>query len=250
MTLVWSYGGGTQSAAIAVMILTGELPKPDIVVMADTSREVTETWDYLKNVVQPVLSTINLTVQIISHKYAYWDVYKENKGDILIPAFTRINGPVGKLPTHCSSEWKRRPIRRWLREQGMEKCDLWLGISTDEMERMKISDVNWCHNVYPLIEIVPTSRQQCRSKILAYGWPEPPKSRCWMCPNMSPYSWRQLKAKYPSDFQNAVELEHELRGYDDKIYLHPLGKLLKYAVDESNQQSDMFDGCDSGFCWT
>ena len=250
MTLVWSYGGGTQSAAIAVMILEGELPKPDIIVMADTSREVSETWNYLKNVVQPALDTINLTVKIVSHDYAYWDVYKKKKGDILIPAFTRINGTVGKLPTFCSNEWKQRPIRRWLREQGVKQCDLWLGISTDEAERMKISDVNWCHNVYPLIEIVPTSRHQCRSKILNYGWPEPPKSRCWMCPNMSPYSWRQLKIKYPGDFQKATILEDELRGYDKEIYLHPLGEPLEKAVGKSNQQSDMFDGCDSGFCWT
>lgn len=29
-TLVWSYGGGTQSAAIAALIKLGELPMPDL----------------------------------------------------------------------------------------------------------------------------------------------------------------------------------------------------------------------------
>jgi hypothetical protein len=38
--VVWSYGGGTQSAAIAVLVLRGESPRPELVVMADTGREV------------------------------------------------------------------------------------------------------------------------------------------------------------------------------------------------------------------
>ena len=248
--IVWSYGGGTQSAAIAVMILTGELPRPDVVVMADTSREVYETWWYLEETVQPALDKIGIKVVIVGHDYAYWDLVKEKKGDVLIPAFTRKYGSIGKMPTFCSNEWKRRPIQRWLREQGVQSCDLWLGISTDEMVRMKESDVKWMRHVYPLIEILPTSRIQCRAKILQYGWPEPPKSRCWMCPNMSPGSWKQLKHKYPDDFQKAVDLEYELHRTDEKIFLHPLAIPLPLAVEQSEQQSDMFDGCDSGFCWT
>lgn len=248
--IVWSYGGGTQSAAIAVMILKGDLPKPDIVCMADTSREVSETWTYLNNVVQPALDKIGIKVNVIPHSYAYWDIVKEKKDDILLPAFTRKFGTVGKMPTFCSNEWKQRPVRRWLREQGVEQCDLWLGISTDEMERMKISDKKWVHNVYPLIEIVPTSRSKCVSTVENYGWPTPPKSRCWMCPNMSPRDWRQLRDRFPDDFQKAVELEADLQKVDPMIYLHSLGILLEEAVIQSDQQSDMFDGCDSGFCWT
>ena len=248
--IVWSYGGGTQSAAIAVMILTGELPCPDIAVMADTSRECSETRQYLKLIVQPTLDTIGLTVQIVSHEYAYWDIVKEKNNSVLIPAFTRQSGNIGKLPTFCSNEWKRRPIQRWLKEQGVNTCDVWLGISTDEAERMKISDLKWYRHIYPLIEMVPTSRHQCRAKVLQYGWPEPPKSRCWMCPNMSPQSWKQLKSKWNSDFIQAVLLEYEIQKTDPTIYLHPLAIPLRDAVEQSEQQSDMFDGCDSGYCWT
>jgi hypothetical protein len=60
MTTVWSYGGGTQTAAIAVLILQGKLPKPDIAVMADTGREIQSTWDYLYTVVQPALDSIGV----------------------------------------------------------------------------------------------------------------------------------------------------------------------------------------------
>jgi hypothetical protein len=34
--VVWSYGGGKQSVAIAALIVQGKLPKPDLIVMADT----------------------------------------------------------------------------------------------------------------------------------------------------------------------------------------------------------------------
>ncbi len=42
-SLIWSYGGGVQSAAIAVLVLRGELPRPERAVMADTSREASAT---------------------------------------------------------------------------------------------------------------------------------------------------------------------------------------------------------------
>ena len=248
--LVWSFGGGTQSAAIAVMILTGLLPKPDIAVMADTSRECSETWLYLTNIIQPALDSIDLKIHIADHRYAYVDLFKGPKKDILLPMFTRTNGRIGKFPTFCSNEWKQRPIRRWLREKGVKQCSLWLGISTDEADRMKANDVKWCKHVFPLIEIVPTNRHQCRSLILSYGWPEPPKSRCWMCSNMSPASWQHLKKLWPDDFNKAVNLESEIQKYDPNVFLHPLAKPLETAVIQSSQQSNMFDGCDSGYCWT
>ena len=249
-TLVWSYGGGTQSAAIAVLVLQGKLPRPDVIIMANTSREVTETWEYLHETVAPALNSIGLKVNVIPHSYAYWDIVKEKKSDILIPAFTRRYGTVGKMPTFCSNEWKRRPIQRWLREQGIDNCDVWLGMSTDEMERMKESELKWYRHVYPLIEIIPMNRHACIHLVEGYGWPKPPKSRCWMCPNMSPQAWKDLKQKWPRDFKLATELEKDLRIKDPDIYLHELGIPLEQAINESERQSDMFDGCDSGYCWT
>jgi hypothetical protein len=47
MTLVWSFGGGVQSWALAVLVAQGRLPRPDYTVIANTKREATETWEYL-----------------------------------------------------------------------------------------------------------------------------------------------------------------------------------------------------------
>lgn len=245
MTIVWSYGGGTQSVAMAVMILKGLLPRPDVIVMADTGREKQETWDYLSSVVRPA----GFDVQIAPHSLATVDLYGTN-GDLLIPAFTRQNGSVGKMPTFCSNEWKARVIQRWLRQQNINDCDVWLGMSTDEMERMKYSGLNWYRHVYPLVEIVPTSRHQCYSLVVNHGWPPPPKSSCWHCPNRSPFGWREMRDNSPADFQKAVNLEIDMQQKDPNVYLHELGKPLSEAVNESSRQSDMFDGCDSGYCET
>lgn len=59
-----------------------------------------------------------------------------------------------------------------------------------------------------------------------------------------------MRDKEPDDFAKAVTLEQELQEIDPDIYLHKLAIPLTMAVQQSDQQSDMFDGCDSGFCWT
>lgn len=65
-SLVWSYGGGTQSIAIAVLIAQGRLPKPERIVMSDTGREATETWEWLETYVGPLLAEHGLTVDVAS----------------------------------------------------------------------------------------------------------------------------------------------------------------------------------------
>jgi hypothetical protein len=245
-----SYGGGKQTVALITLILEGKLPKPDLIVMADTSREVSTTFDYLNAIVQHALKTIGLQVEICGHEYANWDIIKGDGEAMLLPAFTRQNGNVGKMPTFCSDEWKQRPIRRWLKERGITDTDVWLGISLDEAERMKSSGLNWYRHIYPLIELVPMHRSQCVMQIQKYGWPIPHKSRCWMCPNQSPEAWKQMKHLNDGDFEKAVNLENEIRQKDKDIYFHPLAIPLNEAVEQSELQSDMFDGCDSGYCFT
>ena len=243
-----SYGGGKQTIAIVTMILEGKLPRPDMIVMADTAREVRTTFEYMNQVVQPALAEIGLRVEIAGHELSKHDLYKS--GDLLLPAFTRQNGQLGKMPTFCSNEWKQRVIRRWLRNQDVNDTDVWLGISLDECERMKDSGLNWYKHVYPLCEIIPMTRQGCIEQIKRFGWPVPHKSRCYMCPNQSAESWKELKYLGNGDFDKAVALENEIRLTDADVYFHSIGIPLMDAVEISEQQMNIFDGCDSGYCFT
>jgi hypothetical protein len=243
-----SYGGGKQTVAIITLILEGKLPRPDLIVMADTNREVSTTFDYLEAIIQPALKEIGLQVEIAPHELATVDIYRNDA--MLLPAFTRQNGRIGKMPTWCSNEWKQFVIRRWLKERRVTDTDVWLGISLDESERMKSSGLNWYRHVYPLIEVVPMDRNQCVTQIQRFGWLVPHKSRCWMCPNQSPEAWKQMKRLENGDFEKAVQLENEIRQIDQDMYFHRLAIPLDQAVEQSEMQTEMFDGCDSGYCMT
>lgn len=246
---VWSNGGGAQSAAIAVLILQGKLPRPDKAVIVDTGREMASTWAYLHDVVQPALNAIELTMEIVSHELSRVDLYDSKHGNLLlIPAYTSING-AGKMNTYCSSEWKRDTLKRYLKQQGVNDCDVWLGISTDEMERMKPSGLKWYRHVYPLIEMIPTSRVACSALVESFGWPSPPKSRCWMCPNQSPLMWSDMRKQQPDEFAKAVAFEKEVQQRDKHVWLHKAMIPLVDAVDVTDKQPGLFDGCDSGYCF-
>ena len=68
MSIVMSYGGGKQTVAMVTLVLEGKLQKPDVIVMADTGREVQTTFEYLNRVVQPALKAIGLQVEIAGHE--------------------------------------------------------------------------------------------------------------------------------------------------------------------------------------
>lgn len=247
---VWSYGGGTQSVAIAVLCLQGRLVWPDHIVMADTSRERSRTFRYLETVVRPALQVVGRDIVVLDkNSFRAPDLYDRKDEKLLIPAFTDQAGRIGKLPTYCSKEWKARVVRRYMTEvAGVASYDLWLGYSIDELERMAHSETKAVTNVYPLIDL-RLSRENCAALVETYGWPAPPKSACWMCPNRSDPSWLQMKRDDPEDFALAVQFERKVRERDAHIWLHESGKPLD-EVEFNENQADMFRGCSAESCMT
>lgn len=248
---MWSYGGGVQTIAILCLIADGQLPKPELAVMADTGRERSSTWRYLEEYAQPLMNSINLPFHVAPHSLATVDLYS-HKGKLLIPAFTET----GKLPTFCSNEWKRRVVERYLRSLGYgpkNSVRMWLGISLDEVERMKHSKTSWIEHHYPLIFDARLRRIECETIIERSGLPVPPKSTCWMCPNMNAQTWQSIKENDPDDYQRAIELEKQVYERDEQggVYLHRAGQFVS-EIDFSDQPETpgLFDGCDSGYCWT
>jgi hypothetical protein len=261
--IVWSYGGGTQSIAIALLVVEGKLPRPDLIVMADTDLETTETWEYLWKVILPMLYEYDPTLEfhIAPHDLAKVGMYSK-KGDLLIPAYTQD----GKLPTFCSSEWKTRVVRRYLRSLGVEKCDMWLGMSTDEIERLKPADVNWIQHVWPLVGMprsvgygVQMNRRDCVQYIANQGKPEPPKSCCVICPHRRNPQWQRQKLLYPADHRKAVAigkviLENDLKSGHSGVWLHEDRKPLdEIDFSKTDTREGLFGaGCQTSgsSCWT
>ena len=250
MVQIWSCGGGTQSAAIAALIIQGRLPKPDYAAIVDTNREKTSTWRYMDCVLKPALAAVGVDLQRIdSSQYKTVDLYAEN-GSLLLPVFTNQSGEIGKLPGYCSELWKKRVLQRWAREQGLEKVTCWMGISTNEIQRVRTSDALWWQLRYPLIFEIRHSRHECIARVESMGWPPPPRSACWNCPNQRDAEWKDLKENDPADFAQAVALDKSIRDKDPYAFLHETCMPLE-QVDFTEHQATLFDrACTSGYCWT
>lgn len=258
MIEVFSSGGGTQSTAIAALIVQGRLPKPDFVVIADTGREMPTTWQYLDAVTRPALEAVGVRIdRVMTSEWvsdAAREVFHQN-GDLLIPAFSNQSGEPSKLPAFCSNEWKARCIDRWLRAQhDFTRSDYrkWIGFSLDETKRvlrMQQGDEYKRGRIrIPLVHDIPTRRHEAIRIVERMGWPKPPRSRCWMCPNQADAEWREVKDDYPELFQKAIELDESIRERDPHAFLHSTIKPLRDA--DLSEPDDLFSGsCPSGECF-
>ena len=257
-TLVWSNGGGTQSAAITGLIVEGKLKKPDFIAIADTGREDRRVWEYLYQIIVPALRDVGLEVRRIKKdEFDVEDIWQERKDAdlprVLMPMFVDTkNQGGGKLTTVCSMEWKQRIIRAWLRSQGVKECFVWLGMSTDEVHRLKPSGLNWYEHHWPLCFDVPMRKGECiRYVTEVLHWPEPPGSACWMCPNHTDGKWRNLKEQTPDQFKQACDLEDKIRERRPDFYFHRSLKPLREVVFETTQIGWIDNGsCESGMCFT
>jgi hypothetical protein len=245
-TQIWSSGGGTQSAAIAALIVTGELAPPDLAVIVDTEYEGSATWDYHDSVIAPALERVGVTLHRVKKSdYATVGLYGLN-GDLLIPAFTTEGDGVGKLPTYCSNEWKLRVVQRWATNQGVTSADMWMGFSTDELKRATVRQGKWQRR-FPLLEL-RMSRGDC-IKLATDTFGPPPRSSCWMCPNKSAHEWQLLKTESPNDFAKAVQFEKDIQKQDAEAWLTVNGIPLADVDFDNAVQGDIFGNC-SGGCFT
>lgn len=248
-TQLWSSGGGVQSAAIAALIVQGRL-RPDLSVIVDTEREQSTTWDYHDQVIAPALAKVGVTLhRVLKSDWEHRDLYGGKEDDtLLLPVFTTQGGDIGKLPTYCSSYWKREVVKRWANAQGVKAVDKWLGISVDEMGRAPASKGKKWRTRYPLIEL-GLNRWECQKLVESMGWPKPPRSSCWMCPNHTQEEWRDIRDNKPADWQAAIRFDRDIRKLDPHAFIHadavPLGEA---NLEDSN--GVLFHHCDSGHCYT
>ena len=245
-TQVWASGGGVQSAAIAALIVQGRL-RPDLCVIVDTEREQSTTWAYMDEVITPALSKVGVTLhRVRKSDFEHRDLHSST-GTLLLPVYTTKNGGVGKLTNYCSSYWKREVIKRWATSQGVKLAETWLGISVDEMRRIQADRGNKWKNRYPLIEL-GLNRGQCEGLVMAMGWPRPPRSSCYQCPNHTQVEWRDIRDNKPADWQAAVKFDRELRLLDPHAFIHSDAVPLDQAnLDDAN--GVLFGHCDSGHCF-
>lgn len=253
-----SLGAGVQSSCLLLMACAGALPKPDHVIFADTQWEpegVYKQLDYLRGQAEAA----GIPVHIVS------------TGDIR-KAFTRTavrranpplfvlsqDGDVAMLRRQCTMDYKIEPVRRKLRELVGKrgKAELWLGITVDEIQRAKSSQVKWVTHKFPLLDR-RMRRSDCLTWMAEAGHPPCPKSACIGCPFRSNESWASLKRTEPKAWSEAVELDSRMRSggtWKDAIrgqpFLHRSGLPLGEAPVDSDitGQLDLWPNECEGMC--
>jgi len=232
-----SLGWGTQSFGLAAMSALSVLPPVDVAIHADTAHERRETYEFAAKWT-PWLEEHGVRVVTVRSELAPYQ-FRQNSG-VFIPAYTtaptRFEG-LGQLRRSCTQRWKIAPMRRWLREQGATAVEQWIGISLDEVERRRLSDVQWVTNTYPFLDFDIRIERASRygvshSDIVRWlvdnDLEVPVKSSCVFCPFHNRATWREIQLAGNGDWEKAVQVDEAIRnkrpGYT--CYLTPQRKPL------------------------
>jgi hypothetical protein len=249
---VISLGWGVQSFTLAAMSALGDLPPVDVAIHADTGHESSLTYAFAEKYT-PWLHAHGVQVATVEVSREIGDWYGEDGGmNVMIPAFTATEGKGGMLRRQCTNEWKIAPIRRYLQaHRNGAPVEMWLGISLDEVQRMKQSDVQYISNAYPLVDKRMT-RAGCVAWLMAHDLDIPPKSACVFCPYHSAKEWRNVY-DVPEDWQKAVAIDEQIRTMRPPfaLYVHksftPLAEVDMRSAEEKGQLSMWDDECE-GVC--
>lgn len=272
-----SLGAGVQSSTMALMAAHGEItPMPECAIFADTQAEPQSVYKWLdwleKQLPFPVyrVTAGNLTKEALKVYKVKREGSKHPVGtpymNRLIPLHgVNLDGTPGVLPRRCTYTFKVDQIIRKIRKiappkRGEDSVTViqWIGISLDEVHRMKPSAHSWIEHRWPLIE-KRIKRHDCLLWMNQHGYPKPPRSACYYCPYHSDTEWRRLKKEEPEEFAKAVKFDHAIRNlskqFEHEIYrevfLHPSRKPLDqvdFSTDEDHGQQVMFGNECEGMC--
>lgn len=144
---ILSYGGGTQSAALALMSAAGDLPRVDAVIMADTQGELPETYAYAQYVTGRLRDAgIPMIVVTAGSLESALLADTPTSSNPTPPAHVlNPDGSKGRIGAYrCSWDYKRRLITQTTKElvgpRGAWKranVEQWIGMSVDELSRCK-----------------------------------------------------------------------------------------------------------------
>jgi hypothetical protein len=254
------------------MIAQGEIePMVDAAIFADTKAEPQSVYDHLDwletQLPFPIIrvSTGSLTDMITKpyqNKKGEWSIRNQ------IPSWVQRDGETQLTTRNCTYDYKIRPLMKKTRELAQIKrgqkhptVTSYIGISLDEVQRMKVSKEKWCINRWPLVEKRMT-RHDCKLWLERNGYKEPPRSACVYCPFHSNSEWMRLKQEDPESFAEAVRVEREMQQLNKAAqssgaknflnctpYLHRSCKPIdEIEFDADRDQMDLFQNECDGMC--
>ncbi len=273
---VLSLGAGVQSSTMALMAAHGEItPMPKCAIFADTQAEPASVYKWLdwlegqlpfpvQHVTAGNLAEVSKTVRLSKNGNLYTDAN--------IPVYIKNPMPgerAGLQSRQCTGDFKIDPIHREMRrlagpqiaawrKAGKPKPTpiiQWIGISRDEVQRMKPARQDFITNIWPLVDL-GMRRGACLEWMKGKGFPKPPRSACVFCPYHDDREWQRLKRDEPEEFERAALWEEEyqtalarITRVKGKPFLHSSCEPLR-TVDFSGTEKhpDLFGNECEGMC--
>ena len=271
---ILSLGAGVQSSALALMIEKGEVPMVDAAIFADVKGEPKAVYDWLAYLKTQITKFPIHTVTWRDLKQDILDAAEGKHKAFTAPFFTK-NIKTGKkrmLRRQCTSMYKILPVIQKVRELiGLKKgekrkkgtkVEMLMGISKDEIVRMRINPIKYIQNVYPLVE-KEMKRSDCLDWMKNNDYSKPPRSACTFCPYHSMKEWREIK-KNKEEWEEVVAMDKAIRKQErfknknkdefteDELFLHskciPIDEI---DFDEDDKQGDFLFGMENeceGMC--
>ncbi len=274
-----SLGAGAQSSVLALLLSRSDprladlgYPTPDVAVFADTGWEpeyVYRHLDWLETqLTYPLIrvSAGNLKTNLRRGRTPSGHSFVD------VPLFTvGRDGRKGMLRRQCTNHYKIRPIYRRIRRlaggtprrpfPANKHAEMWLGISLDEVGRMKPSRDRWVEHRWPLVDIGLTRRDCVDWFTAEYPQRFLPRSACVICPYRSDEHWLELKRTEPDSYEEALAFDRWLRSstktpvrklLTGRPYLHvtrrPLGSAIAEIDDNVDDHHNPFNEECEGLC--
>ena len=252
-----SLGMGVQSTALYLMSSLGYIDRADYAIYADLKSEKPTTdnlvkylldWQKYNDGIEILIEDADIYADVIN------GINSDGKPFVTIPPFSESGGMVQR---QCTGEYKIKTVKNKIRElhglkykQRMKPTELWLGISTDEIERAKVSQMYNVEYKYPLID-KQISRADCITFLEERSFHNVDKSSCVFCPYQQNKQFREIKEKYPEQWEKIVNVDKAIRdnsrrGKDDKLFLHRSLKPINEVYLQEDQE-ELFM-CEEGFC--
>jgi hypothetical protein len=270
---ILSLGAGVQSSTLALMIEKGQVPMVDGAIFADVKGEPKTVYTHLdwleKQLSYPVYRVTwrNLKQDILDAAEGKYTAFTA-------PFFTKnpITGKKGLLRRQCTNMYKIGPVVQQVRKMlGLEKgekrrkgteVEMLMGISKDEVFRIKINRLKYITNVYPLVDLKMT-RSDCLTWMEKFNYPKPPRSACTFCPYHSNEEWREIK-KNKEEWDQVVAMDKAIRHQEkykdknknstevlDELFLHREGipiDQVDFNKKKKDDQLDLFQSDCEGMC--
>ncbi len=287
---VLSLGAGVQSTTLALMAIRGEIEAPDVAIFADTQWEPAGVYRHLewldremftagiplivasRGSLREALMTSRAEGRFVSHpplftlrevpvhkpvsKFEQQSLVDVESSKDPLPTMVYT---IGALKRGCTRDFKIRVVeaveRSLLGRKRMPSDQVLvtqnIGLSTDELTRMKENPQKWAWNRFPLVEL-GMSRASCEKWLSNHGYRIPEKSACIGCPYHDNRYWRRLR-RDPEAWADAVEVDRKIREglhahkMEVNLFLHRSCTPLEEAVFDDGQGNLFEEECD-GVC--